>query len=150
MKIRDSKIFKNKILAKLKEENSIKNLILKNKKDIINFNNLKELNIKIKQLELKMKLSALETIITSLSVAIISSLISIIVARTAKRNNLNKYHYIITPIYENKPILKIKLNCIIDVKIVHIMNIIYILVRKRSVLDDERTPNRGTYVCSND
>lgn len=150
IKIKNSKLFKSKILKKISEANNIKEIILKNKKDIFNINNLKDLNIRVKQLDLEIKLSALDNIITSFSVAIIASLISIIIARTANEYYTSKYRYIIVPIYEYKPILKIKLNCIIDVKIVHIMNIIYILVKKRSVLYDERASNRRTYVCSNE
>ncbi len=150
IKIKNSKLFKSKMLQKLNKVNNIKEIILKNKKEIFNINNLKELNIKLKQLDLDMKISVLDNIITSFSVALIASLISIIMAKTATKYCTNKYRYIITPIYEYKPILKVKLNCIIDLKIVHIMNIIYILVKKRSVEYDERTSNRRAYVCSHD
>ena len=97
-----------------------------------------------------MRVSALDNIITSFAVATISSIISIILARNIKKYEKDKYIYSIIPIYEDKPMLKIKLNCIIDIKIVHIMNVIYMMLKKRSGKYDERTSNRRAYVCSND
>lgn len=149
IRIDDKKIIKIKKSKFLKNE-VMKEKILKNEKVIFNLNNIKELNIRIKQLNLKMEISALDNIITSFTVATISAIISIILARNIKKYEADKYKYLITPIYKEKPILKIKLNCIIDLKIVHIMNVIYILVKKRSGKYDERTSNRRAYVCGND
>lgn len=150
IKIKKSKLLKSKTFEKISKMKNIKESILKNKKEIINIRNLKDLDIKIEQLNLDMKISASDYIITSFFVAFIASVISIILAKNIKRYEKNKYRYLITPIYEYKPTLKIKLNCIIDIKIVHIMNVIYMLVKKRSVEYDERTSDRRTYVCSND
>ena len=150
IKIKKSKFINNKIYEYLNDITKLKEIILKNKKEFINLNILKELNLDIKKLDLEIKLSVLDSIMTSFSVAIISSIIAILLAKNIKTYNRNKYNYIVTPIYEYKPIFKIKLNCIISVKIVHIMNIIYILIKKRSVEYDERASNRRTYVCGND
>lgn len=150
IKIKKSKLLKSKTFEKISKMKNVKESILKNKKEIINIRNLKDLDIKIEQLNLDMKISASDYIITSFFVAFIASVISIILAKNIKRYEKNKYRYLITPIYEYKPTLKIKLNCIIDIKIVHIMNVIYMLVKKRSVEYDERTSDRRTYVCSND
>ncbi len=152
-KMLESKILESKIFQKFNDSNKIKEIILKNKKEILkkqNINYLKFLNIKIKKLILYMDISASNSILTSFAVAIIASLISIILAGNVQKYDKNKYKYKITPIYEYNPILKINLNCIIDVKIVHIINVIYMLIKKRSVKYDERTSNRGAYVCSND
>ncbi len=150
VKMKNSKFLNSKMFKKFNNIQNVKKFISRNKKEIFNLKNLKELDINIKKLNLKMKLSALDNIITSFGVAIISSIISIILARSIKEYDKDKYYYRVTPIYEYKPILKIKLNCIIDVKIVHIMNIIYILLKKRSVENNERTSNRRTYVCGNE
>lgn len=150
VKIGKSKILKSKISKKIDGLEDIKEKILINRKEILNLNNIKKLNIKIKKLYLDLKVSALDNIMTSFIVATVSSVISIILARNIKKYERDKYIYSITPIYKDKPILKIKLNCIIDIKIVHIMNVIYMLLKKRSVEYDERTSNRRTYVCSND
>lgn len=150
VKIKNSNFFNSKMLKKFNNIQNIKKFISRNKKEIFNLKNLQELDINIKKLDLKIKLSALDNMITSFSVAIISSIISIILARSIKKYDKDKYYYRVTPIYEYKPIFKIKLNCIIDIKIVHIMNIIYILLKKRSVENNERTSNRRTYVCGNE
>ncbi len=149
-KIKKSKVLNSKIFDKFKTSYNVKDIILKNKKDIFSMNIIKELDIEIKQLDLEIELSIVDAILTSLSVPVISSIISIILSKNINKYNRNKYHYKITPLYEYKPALKIKLNCIINIKIVHIMNIIYILTKKRSVEYDKRTSNRRAYVCSNE
>lgn len=149
-KIKNSKLLKSKTFEKINKMKNVKESILKNKKEILNIRNLKDLDIKIEQLNLDMKISVSDYIITSFSTAFIASVISIILAKKIKKYEENRYRYLISPIYEYKPTLKIKLNCIIDIKIVHIMNVIYMLVKKRSVEYDKRTSNRRTYVCSND
>lgn len=149
-KIKKSKLLKSKTLEKISKMKNVKESILKNKKEIINIRNLKDLDIKIEQLNLDMKISVSDYIITSFTTAIIASIISIILAKNINKYEKRKYKYAITPIYEYKPTLKIKLNCIIDIKIVHIMNVIYMLVKKRSVEYDERTSNRRTYASLND
>lgn len=148
IKIKNSKLFTDKVLKKINKPIDIKEFIFQNKKDI--FKSIKELNIKVKQLDLELKLSLIDYITTSFSIAIIATIISIFLANNVKKYDKTKYNYIISPIYKYKPILKIKLNCIINLKIVHIMNVIYIFARKRSVMYDERASNRRTYVCSND
>lgn len=152
-KMKKSKVLKNKMFEKLTKHYNIKDIILKNKKEILNRDNIKyikELNIKVKKLNLYMELCAINSIVTSGIVVGIASIISVVLARNIEKYDRDRYKYIITPIYEYKPRLKIELNCIIDIKIVHIMNVIYMLIKKRSVEYDERTSNRRTYVCSND
>ena len=149
-KIENSKIFKFKVFNKINEYEHIRDLILKNKREIFNKSSIKELDVKIKKLDLQIKLCTSDNIFTSFSVAILSSIISIMLAKSITKYEKSKYKYIIIPKYEDKPSVKINLNCIISLKIVHIMNVIYMLIKKRSVEYDERTSNRRSYVCSND
>lgn len=151
--IENSKFFKSKLFNKINEYEYIRDIIIKNRKEIIKKDNIKyikNVNLKIKQLDLNMELSAFNNILTSFSVAIISSVISIFLAKSIEKFESNKYRYVINPNYEEKLSIKIKLNCIISIEIVHIMNVIYMLIKKRSVEYDERTSDRRTYVCSND
>ena len=109
------------------------------------------MDIKIEKLDLDIKVSLSDSIITAFSVVIITTIISIVLARKIDEYNKNKYIYIVSPVYKNKPMFKVKLNCIIDIKIVHIINVIYMLIKKkRSVKYDERTSNRKSYVRSNE
>jgi len=152
-KIENSKFFKFKIFNKINEYEHIRDIILKNRKEIFKKDNIeyiKGIESKIKQLNLNMELCTSDSIFTSFSVAIFASILSLLLAKNVEKFESNKYRYIITPKYEQKPSIKIKLNCIISIKIVHIMNVIYMLIKKRSVEYDERTSNRRPYVCSND
>ena len=161
-KIKKYKLFNNKILKKLI---NFKDMVSKNQKEIfkreipegvanyISSNYLKyikELDIKLKKIHLDMKINVLDAMFTSLIVPLISTFLSIIVANTMEKYNNEDCKYIISPIYSEKMEAIINLNCIINVKIVHIINIVYMLFKKRSVNYDERTSNRRAYVCSNE
>lgn len=152
-KIENSKIFKSKIFNKVNEYEYIRDIILKNKEEIFKKDNIKyikEINPKVNQFKLNMQICTLDGVFTSFGVAILAAIISILLAKNVEKFDKNKYKYVITPIYEQKPKIKIELNCIISIKIVHIMNVIYMLMKKRRVEYDERTSNRGSYVCSDD
>jgi len=152
-KIENSKIFKSKVLNKMNQYENIKDIILKNKKEILkkeNIKYIKEIKPRIKRLDLDMEICTSDSAFTSFSVAIFASIISIILANGIKKFESNKYRYRITPKYAQEPSIKTKLNCIISMKVVHIMNVIYMLIKKRREEYDERTSDRRTYVCSND
>jgi hypothetical protein len=148
--IRETKIFRNKIFNKL----NIKEKLFKNKKEILKIlgtKKNKELDFKIKKFNFHLDLCTSESIGTSFIVAVIASAISIILARNIEENDKNKVYYRITPIYECNPTIKLKLNCIITIKIVHIINAMNMLINsKRRVEVNERTSYRKSYVWSND
>lgn len=141
-KIKDSKIIKIKIL---------KRILLRNEKNIFTIENIKHIQqLEINRFNLRMKVDMVDTIITSLAVTLISTLVSIILSKNIKNYNHEKYTYTIAPIYKENMQIIISLNCIINVKMVHIINILYMLFKKRSVGYDERTSNRRAYVCSDE
>lgn len=149
-KIKKYKLFNNKILKKFI---NFKDMVSKKQKEIFrkeNIKYIKELDVKLKKIHLDMKISVLDAMLTSLIVPLISTLLSIIIANTMEKYNNEDYKYIISPKYSEKMEAIINLNCIINVKLVHIINIVYMLFKKRSVNYDERTSNRRTYVCSNE
>lgn len=152
-KLRKTSLIKLNLFRKISNFYTMENTILENRKEIFTKENLryfKDLKITIKKLDLYLKISTGFPNLTVYAVAVISSIISIILAKTIKDYSKDKYKYIVFPMYELKPAIKISLNCIINVKMVHIINIIYMLKKKRSVRNDERTSDRRTYVCSND
>ena len=60
-----------------------------------------------------------------------------------------RYIYNIKPLYYNKNLYKINLNCIIEIKMVHIINIIFILIKKgRKKNEQSTTSNRKPYAYS--
>jgi len=159
IKRRIQKLQNSKLIKKL-SKTSIKKIPLKLEKKLereILFNNIKPLklakiifkNLKIEILKFKMNLQiGLEdVIITSSLITIISVIVPIILRLTNKYiKNINNYRYKILPIYGNKNVLKLDLDCIINLKLVHIINIIYIIVKmKRRSDKNERTSNRRSY-----
>lgn len=159
IKRRIQKLQNSKLIKKL-SKTSIKKIPLKLEKKLereILFNNIKPLklakiifkNLKIEILKFKMNLQiGLEdVIITSSLITIISVIVPIILRLTNKYiKNINNYRYKILPIYGNKNALKLDLDCIINLKLVHIINIIYIIVKmKRRSDKNERTSNRRSY-----
>jgi len=133
-KITNDKIGKNnKIINKGYRD------ILRILKDIFSTN-----KIKIEKLKLNLKLGTEDSMITSYLIAIISTVISIFIARQVDDFSNDKYEYQIIPLYTDKNILKLSINCIISIKLVHIIYMVYVLMRK----DGEkygRTSNRRTY-----
>lgn len=115
---------------------------------------LKELKPEILKFNLNFKIGVQDIMITTYAIPIISTLISFILKLTVKdvnsKNKKRDYYYKIEPIY-NKNIINLRLNCIINVKIVHIINIIYIfLIKKRRSDKYERASYRRTYGYSHE
>lgn len=82
--------------------------------------------------------------------AMIVSFINIITSILVSNNKNKKINYFlkIDPIYQNQNIVNLQFNCIISLKIVNIINIIYILKKKGRVDKNERTSNRRSYAYS--
>ena len=112
---------------------------------------LKKLHLKISKLKLNAILGLESPITTAFLIAILSSSISIVIPYLVKKLNKENYEYNIQPIYNNQNLYKIKLNCIIELKMVHIMNVIYILIKKGKRDKNERTAsNRKSYAYSHE
>ncbi len=111
-----------------------------------NFKILKKLQIRLNSFKLDAILGVKSPVITAFIVAFVSSFISIILPHLANELNSKNYKYVIKPIYQNKNLYKISLNCIIELKMVHIINVIYILIKKGKSDKNERTAsNRESY-----
>ena len=148
------KIFSIKIdkelVNKLKVKEKVKNIDFKqaktnmpSKKDIKEI--IKKLQISIDKLKLKLEIGTIDVILTSAIITILASVIGILLAKVVKKYDKERYNYEIYPIYQDKNIINLNLNCIIKVKMVHIISIIYLLIKKRRVEESERTSNRRTY-----
>lgn len=107
---------------------------------------LKKLKLKLSYLDFYFKLGVENPLTTSFLVASIASIISIILPYVAKTIDEKRYKYNIVPIYKSKTVYKIKFNCIIEIKLVHIINIIYSVIKKgRSDKNERTTSNRKPY-----
>ena len=150
-KMEKSKFIKwidKKINMKLEEEiKDVSKFVLENRKKIFRketIEYIKKLEMKLSKLKISITLGAEDAIITSYLVALIASGIAGVIAYVTKQINSKKYNYKVTPVYINQNYFKMELNCIINIKMVHIMNIIYLLLKKRSEKYD-RASNRRPY-----
>ncbi len=97
---------------------------------IKNIKILKKLITRLVDLDLELDLGLEDAILTTELITLISIVISNILPHIISKYIPNKYRYKIMPIYINKNAYYIKLNCIFQLKIVHIINIIYIYLKK--------------------
>ncbi len=92
---------------------------------------IKKLRPKVSNFHLNMKIGIESPVATAFLVTILSSTISILLPHFATNMKKEHYGYAIEPIYQNQNLYKIQFNCIIQVKMVHIINVIYFLSSKR-------------------
>ena len=146
IKIDDNKVEKyksinNKILQKI-------NINLKN--EIVDLRTITKIPFVLNKIDLKVNLSICDPFFTSLAIGIISTIISMLIATKIKNYSIENCKYKISPIFTSKLQLKIDLNCIISIKLVHIINIVYILFKKGSGNFGKCSSNRRTYASSNE
>ena len=134
-----------KIYSKIKLENlDLKKLEKNFKLEYIKI--LRKANLQVRYLDLKAKFGFESPVSTAFLVSIFSAIISIWLPHVAVNLKKENYKYIIEPVYKNKNLYKIEFNCIIQVKMVHIINVIYLIVKKgRSDENGRTTSNRRPY-----
>lgn len=90
---------------------------------------MKEVHTNIKKLDLKIELGTENASLTSIIVGILSTIIAITIRD--KMKNQEKQKFIVKPIYNNQNLINIEFTVIFEIKMTHIINIIYILNRKK-------------------
>lgn len=158
------KINKNKLASgfikqkmKIEEKNiNIEEVAEKNIKTIMSNEKIKKaiknIEIRLDKLYLNINIGVEDAVLTSYLIGVISIIISNILPHIINIKNKttseikNKYKYQVAPLYMNKNLYKINLNCIFDAKLVHIIYVIYLM--KRRVDKNERTSNRKSYEYS--
>lgn len=145
LKINKSKIekinakthLKQKIKEEIQKQDIAKAIEMEKKYDLKKLISEVYKNIKLEteNINLKIDIGTENVVLTSFIIPIIST----ILAFTVKRN------FEVQPIYQNKNIIKFELNGIFSVKMIHIIDTICILKKKRRVYKNERTSNRRTY-----
>lgn len=154
IKVNKEKMSRFKVSNKriLKKINQIQNELINNRRKVLNIDVIRllnRLNVEIYKLNLCLKIGLSDAFLTSITVGMISALISILISKNTKEYS-DKY-YSILPDYNKTPLVKINLNCIINIKMIHIINVIYMLrKKKRSGEYNERTSYRRTYAGIND
>ena len=149
------KLKKKDALQKRINEINLKVIENKEKIDKNILKAIKKANILLKKLRLKVEIGTINPFLTSILVPVISTIISILIAKNTKRKintkpkqkskTLKNQKYIITPLYFNQNIVNIEISGIFEIKMIHIINIIYILNKKEGVKKNERTSNRRPY-----
>ena len=137
-----------KLIEKLKIKEKFKKIDINNLEEDKNiFRKILEItktnSLKIENLDLKIELGTENAALTAVLIPIISTIISIIIRRKVK--DFEKQSFQIKPINNNQNILNIALSGIFQIKMIHIINIIYILNKKEGVKNYERTSNRRAY-----
>lgn len=130
---------------KLNKE-KLKKIISNNKSKIkLEVNDFKEIikKIEIPKLNINAKFGTGEPNSTAFFVAIVSSIIGIALAR-----KIENPRYTIEPVYEDMNYIFLSINCIFEIKLVHIINI-FIKLKRKEYQKHGRTPNRRSYVGSN-
>ena len=104
---------------------------------------MKKINLSIKRINLNIELGTENAGLTAIIIPLLSTLISIVFRK--KVENYNKQFFRINPIYINQNLINIIVSGIFEIKMIHIINIIYILIKKEGVKKNERTSNRRSY-----
>lgn len=135
-------------LEKMKIKEKIKNIDFKiiqnkNKFDKNAIKVIKKSNININKINLNLEIGTENATLTSVIVPAISTILAILLSR--KIENPKNQLFIIQPVYINKNLINIVFSGIFEMKMIHIINIIYILNRKKGVNKHERTSNRRSY-----
>lgn len=134
-KLQSKKINMGTLLEKAKkiEETTDKKELIEN-----GLKSLKNLQLEIKKAELKAEIGTEDAALTAISVGIIASVLGII---------LKKQKFEIMPIYKDKNILNIKLNCIFRINLIHY---IYKTILKGRDENERKSSDRRAYAYSNE
>lgn len=128
------KIDLNNVVDSLKENNksniTLVKIFFKDVLEIININ-------------FKIELGTENAAVTAIIIGILSMLISIILRKKIENIKIQKYKII--PKYCNHNLINIEFSGIFGIKVIHIINIIYILTKERKVKLNEPTSNRKSY-----
>ena len=137
-------------LEKIKLKEKIKNIDFKaieenprlNKKII---EAIKSFKFSILHCNLYIEIGTENAGLTSIIVPAISTIISIILRKKVKK--VKKHKFIVQQIFQNRNLVNLSFTGIFEIKISHIINIIYRFYKKEKegVKEYERTSNRGAY-----
>ncbi len=137
-------------LERMKIQEKIKNIDFKFlekhpsfDKDILK--ELKKLDIAIKNINLHIDLGTENASLTSIIVPAVSTVIAIILRQKVKK--FENQIFIINPVYQNQNLVNIYISGIFEIKMSHIINIIYNLSKKdkKGVKEYERASHRRSY-----
>lgn len=122
------RILGKKILYRnIKNGKAYRNIV---NRDVSTFNkevitgNIKKLNVKFDKVNLNLKLGSDSTLITSFLTFIVSTFVSFVIQKSVTKYNPNKHKFIITPMYENRNVIRIFLELVVSLKIRNILKVL--------------------------
>ncbi len=147
LKITNQKV--NKLLNNEKIRKTInkqKQKIIENKNniDIKDVKAIKNIKIQIDEMNLNIELGTEDAAITAFIIPVISTFIAIFLSQKVQKYN-DKQIFAIKPIYNNQNLINIEFSGIFHIKMIHIINTICTLNKKKKGDKNERTPNRRAY-----
>ena len=98
------------------------------------------LKIHLEYLNLDLKVGTEFILLTTVIITTISTIFPMIVNKFIRKYDEKKYRYKFTPIY-NQNDFDLKLDCIISIKMVHIINVLVSIIFKKGVFKNVRTSN---------
>lgn len=106
---------------------------------------IKEANVFIKNINLHVDIGTENASLISIMVPAISTVIAIILRKKVKK--FENQTFMIHPVYQNQNLVNLYISGIFEIKVCHIINIIYMLNRKekKGVKKYERASHRRTY-----
>lgn len=143
-KLNKEKLEKSKVVKKINIKEMEEAIKIDNKL----FSTIKNSKTNLQSLNLKLNIGTEDAVFTSILIFTISTAFSIILPHIVKPKYYTNIYYEINPIYQEENLFNLSFDCIINVKMVHIINIIYIYLQKRREEKYERTSNRRAYAHS--
>ena len=138
------KIINNQtIKEKIKQQET---KIIENKANIDKevITSLKNIKTEIKEINLKIIIGTENASLTAFTIPVISTLVAVFLSKQIKKYN-EKQVFLVEPVYLDKNLLNIEISSIFQIKMIHIINTICIVNKKRKGDKNERTSNRRTY-----
>lgn len=138
------KIFNNKKIKQGIQERKIK--FLENRKDVDKdiLKYLKKIKIKLEQMNLEISLGTENASLTAMLVPFVTTILMISLKNKLKRYDENQ-KLLIKPLFINQNIVNIAFSGIFEIKMIHIINAICIVNKKRKGDKYDRTSNRRSY-----
>ena len=138
------KIINNqKIKEKIKQQET---KIIENKANIDKelITSLKNIKTEVKEINLKIRIGTENASLTAFTIPVISTFIAMFLSKQIKKYN-DKQVFLVEPEYLDKNLLKVEISSIFQIKMIHIINTICIVNKKRKGDKNERTSNRRPY-----
>ena len=105
---------------------------------------LKNIRTEIKEINLKISIGTENASLTAFVIPVISTFIATFFSKQINKYN-NKQSFLVTPVYIDQNLINIEGSGIFEIKMIHIINTICIVNKKRKGDKNERTSNRRSY-----